>query len=95
MSIDLNAILAEVELHLRKIGSANDAEDHHYTEEAGRMRSEASASLHSLLEQNPFLINILPTLPNELDTSHIFGFGWSVLLDKIVMYREGKNSTLA
>ena len=34
------------------------------------MRSEALASLHSLLEQNPFVSIILPALPKELDSGH-------------------------
>ena len=80
-------ILTEVEYYLYKIGSANDAEDHQYLEEASRIRSEASASLYSLLEQNPTLNNLLPGLLTELDTGHIFGYGWSMLLDQINEFR--------
>ena len=87
MPTDLDAILAEIQLHLHKIGSANDAENHQYTEDAGRMRSEASVSLHLLIEQNPILKDFLPTLLTELNTGHIFGFGWSMLLDQINEFR--------
>jgi len=80
-------ILSQVEFHLHKIGSANDAEDHQYMGSASQMRSEASASLYSLVEQNPGLQIILPSLLAELDTGHIYGFGWSILLDQINEYR--------
>jgi hypothetical protein len=82
-----NRILKEVEFQLHMIGSANDAEDHQYMDSAYQMRSEASASLYSLVDQNPGLNIILPSLLTELDTGHIYGFGWSILLDQINEYR--------
>jgi hypothetical protein len=79
-------VLTEVAGHLHRIGSANDAEDHHYKEEAERMRREACASLRELLEKHPFLSALLPELRRELDTDHILGFGWSQLLDELEMH---------
>jgi len=79
-------VLIEVAGHLRRIGSANDAEDHHYKEEAERMRGEACTSLRELLEEHPFVSMILPALRRELDTGHILGFGWSQLLDDLEEY---------
>jgi hypothetical protein len=80
-------IFTEVEIQLQKICSANDAEDHHYMDSTSQMRAEASASLYSLVEQNPGLLNILPTILTELDTGHIYGFGWSVLLNHLSEFR--------
>ena len=79
-------ILTEVARHLQRIGSANDAEDHHYEEDAERMRSEACASLRELLEEHPFLGDLLPELRLELETGHILGFGWSQLLDALEVH---------
>lgn len=79
-------ILREAALHLHAIGSANDAEDHNYKQDAERMRTEACAALRKLLEQHPFLGELLPELQGELDSDHILGFGWSTLLDAIEAY---------
>jgi hypothetical protein len=79
-------ILTEAARHLHWIGSANDAEDHHYEEDAERMRSEACASLRELLEEHPFLGDLLPGLRWELETGHILGFGWSQLLDALEVH---------
>ena len=76
-------ILAEAASHLHALGSANDAEDHNYVEDARRMRIEACTALCELLEQHPFLGELLPSLREELDSGHILGFGWSMLLDSI------------
>ncbi|TDY60898.1 hypothetical protein C8D99_107105 [Aminivibrio pyruvatiphilus] len=58
------------------VGSANDAEDHGYQDEAGRIREEACTSIRNLAEQHPFLAEVFPGLLRELDTGHILGFGW-------------------
>jgi hypothetical protein len=79
-------VLSEVTELLYRIGSANDAEDHNYKEDAERMRREACESLRELLEEHPFLNDLLPGLYRELDTGHILGFGWSQLLDEIEVH---------
>jgi hypothetical protein len=79
-------ILGEAASHLHAIGSANDAEDHNYKEDARRMRADACAALRDLLEQYPFLGDLLPELQGELNSGHILGFGWSTLLDAVEAY---------
>ena len=58
------------------IGSANDADDHGYADDARRMREDACESIRNLAAQHPFLAARIPTLERELETGHIFGFGW-------------------
>ncbi|MGI6782832.1 MAG: hypothetical protein ACOX5A_01285 [Aminivibrio sp.] len=59
------------------VGSANDAEDHGYGEEAKRMRGEACESIRNLLNQTPFLLEHFPGLKEELDSFRFLAFGWS------------------
>ena len=68
---------------LSTIGSANDAEDHHYLDDARRMREESCESIKNLMEQHPFLAELFPTLQWELDSQHILGFGWSNLYHEV------------
>ena len=58
------------------VGSANDAEDHGYHDEAVRIREESCDSIRNLAEQHPFLAEVFPGLLRELDTGHILAFGW-------------------
>jgi len=76
-------VLGRAAQRLHQIGSANDAEDHGYTDDARRMRTEACAALRTLLEDHPFLRELLPGLAGELDTGRILGAGWSTLLDAV------------
>jgi hypothetical protein len=64
---------------LRTIGSANDAEDHGYDDDAEQMRTDSCASIRALMEKYPFLRESLPNLRWELNTQHILGFGWAEL----------------
>jgi len=68
---------------LSTIGSANDAEDHHYLDDARRMREESCESIRNLMEQHTFLAEFFPTLQWELDSQHILGFGWSNLYHEV------------
>jgi len=68
---------------LDEIGSANDAEDHGYLEEAQRMRRQACVSIRNLMAGHAFLGERFPTLQGELDSGHIFGFGWAELRDRV------------
>jgi|GEM_PF-922273 len=68
---------------LSAIGSANDAEDHHYLDDARRMREESCESIRNLMEQHSFLAAFFPTLQWELDSQHILGFGWSNLYHEV------------
>jgi len=58
------------------VGSANDAEDHGYHDEAVRIREESCDSIRNVAEQHPFLAEVFPGLLRELDTGHILAFGW-------------------
>ena len=58
-------------------GSANDADDHGYADDARRMREDAAESIRNLAAQHPFLATHIPTLERELETGHIFDFGWA------------------
>ena len=68
---------------LETIGSANDAEDHGYGEEAIRMRNDSCEAIRGLLAEHAFLAELFPKLQWELDTQHILGFGWSDLCDYV------------
>jgi hypothetical protein len=68
---------------LSTIGSANDAEDHHYPDDARRIREESCESIRNLMEQHTFLAGFFPTLQWELDSQHILGFGWSNLYHEV------------
>lgn len=70
-------------VHLHRIGSANDAEDHGYSDAAKLLRRDACQALRALLDEHPSLSELLPELRQELDTGHILGFGWSDLLDRV------------
>lgn len=59
------------------VGSANDAEDHGYGWDAGRMREEACESIRNLMDQHPFLFELFPGLKEELGTWRFLAFGWS------------------
>jgi hypothetical protein len=84
-----SATLEQLQAWLVRLGSANDAEDHGYGEEAGRMRSEACQAIQALLLDQPFQGERLPGLQAELDSGHILGFGWATLLDELARQRPG------
>ena len=80
LDVEQHRVLITVVRQLHQLGSANDAEDHGFLLDARRMRQEASTALEELLQQHPFLAELLPELGRELQTGHILGFGWSQLL---------------
>jgi hypothetical protein len=71
------------------IGSANDAEDHGYREDARQMREDSCEAIRGLMAQHAFLGELFPTLKGELDSQHILGFGWSNLCDELEKYLAG------
>jgi hypothetical protein len=77
------AILQRLQTLLRTIGSANDAEDHGYLQDAEQMRKDSCETLAGLLAEYAFIREILPTLQGELDSGHILGFGWADLCDQV------------
>lgn len=68
---------------LETIGSANDAEDHGYVEDADRMRKDSCEAIRGLMAEHAFLAGLFPKLQWELDTQHILGFGWAELYDGV------------
>ncbi len=76
-------ILRTLQTNLRMLGDANDAEDHGFEDFAAQERKEACAVIRELMEQHPFIIDLLPTLTEELDTGHILTFGWAELFNRI------------
>jgi len=68
---------------LSTLGSANDAEDHGYREDAERMRKDSCETIRGLLDEHAFLAELFPKLQWELDTQHILGFGWAELYDRV------------
>jgi hypothetical protein len=77
------AVLRTLRDLLETIGSANDAEDHGYGEEAIRMRNDSCEAIRCLLAEHAFLAELFPKLQWELDTQHILGFGWAELYDGV------------
>lgn len=77
------AVLMTLRGLLATIGSANDAEDHSYGEEAGRMRKDSCEAIQGLMAEHAFLAELFPKLQWELDTQHILGFGWAELYDSV------------
>ncbi len=59
------------------IGSANDADDHGYSDDARRMREESVESIRNLAAQHPFISERFPTLERDIETGRIFIFAWS------------------
>lgn len=72
-------VLLHLQGLLSTIGSANDAEDHGYKEDAASMREESCDSIRELAAEHPFLNEVLPDLGRELDSGHVLGFGWADL----------------
>ena len=76
-------ILSTLRDLLETIGSANDAEDHGYIEDADRMRKDSCEAIQGLITQHVFLTELFPKLQWELDTQHILVFGWAELYDGV------------
>ncbi len=88
------AVLLELGSLLSTIGSANDAEDHGYRDDADRMRQESCESMQRLVTENAFLGRLVPSLEEELNSGHIFNFGWAnlMLTVEVALQTPGKAS---
>jgi len=64
-------------------GTANDADDHDCGPEGKQLRARAAAEIRALIQDHPFVVEVLPGLERELETGHIEGFGWSNLVDAL------------
>jgi len=76
---------------LGTIGSANDAEDHGYTEDADRMRKDSCEAIRGLIAEYTFLADLFPKLQWEVDTQHILGFGWAELFDDVDVHLKASD----
>ena len=66
------------------LGSANDAEDHGYREDAQRMRAEACTSLRTQLTSHLFLSEFLPAAEEvEGECGRLLSHGWDSALNVI------------
>jgi hypothetical protein len=83
MHEERRAVLMALRDLLATIGSANDAEDHSYGQEAERMRTDSCEAIRGLMAKHAFLAELFPKLQWELDTQHILGFGWAELYDGV------------
>ena len=83
MHEERRVILGALRRLLETIGSANDAEDHGYLEDAERMRRDSCQAIQDLMAQHAFLAELFPRLQWELDTLHILGYGWAELDDGV------------
>lgn len=69
---------------LRLYGIANDADDRNRTHEEGtRLRETAAAGLRALMRDHPFVLELLPTLEQQLETGRIAGVGWALLVSEL------------
>ena len=69
-------VLSDLLACLSTIGSANDADDHGYGEDADRMRDEACNTIRDLLNEHPFLSEVVPTLIQDVGTPAFMAVGW-------------------
>ena len=70
------SVLEYLGYFLGQIGSANDAEDHGYLDEARRLREESSDGIRSLLRDAPFVAELFPQLEEQLKNQGLFIVGW-------------------
>lgn len=85
---DQRIILITLRGLLETIGSANDAKDHGYTEDADRMRKDPCEAIQVLVTQYNFLAELFPEIQWELDTQRILVFGWADLYNSVNSYLE-------
>lgn len=87
MTIDLTPRQREVVARLAgllvELGSANDAEDHGFAEQAQQMRTDACVAMLTLMMSEPFLNEMFPALRAEVESGRIGNFGWSTMLDRV------------
>ena len=69
-------MLSELLACLSSIGSANDADDHGYGEDAERMRDEAFDVIRDLIREHPFLSQVVPSLAKDVGTPAFMAVGW-------------------
>lgn len=86
------AVLIALRGLLETIGSANDAEDHGYIEDAQQMRNDSREAIQSLITQHAFLTELFPQIQSQLDTRRIQIFGWVDLCHGVDATLEGPDT---
>lgn len=76
-SDEQRAVLGTLQGLLGTIGSANDAQDHGYTEDAIQMRKDSCEAIQDLMAQHVFLADLFPKMQEDLDTRRILIFRWA------------------
>jgi len=68
---------------LGQIGSANDAEDHGYRDDARRMQEESCANIERLLQDSPFIAGLFPRLEAQVKDKSLFIVDWALIQREI------------
>ncbi len=68
---------------LGRIGSANDAEDHGYHDDARRMQEESCDNIGRLLRDAPFIADLFPQLESQIKDQSLFVVGWALIQREI------------
>lgn len=92
---DRRLILSGLEALLSAFGSANDAEDHGYTDEAVRLREGSQAAIRALLAEHTFVARLFPHLLGELDTQRFLYFGWADACRAVGVHLESPGARAA
>jgi hypothetical protein len=80
--------LAALIAQLSELGSANDAENHGYSDEADEIRSEAFAEIRKLLDTHPAICEVLPDIRAFLDDGSLAHFGWATQREHAQAYLD-------
>lgn len=78
-----NNFLREILVLLNQIGSANDAEDRGYKSWADKARKESCAKIQNIIDNQPWITEILPGIQKSLSSSEILISGWARYCDII------------
>jgi hypothetical protein len=82
-SDERRAVLVSLRSLLGTMGSANDAADHGYHQDADRMRADACHAIRDLMNKPALPAQIFPKLQCELDSRNILDFGRADLCDEL------------
>jgi len=75
--------LEHLSFFLGRIGSANDAEDHGYRNEARRLQEESCGNIERLLRDAPFIADLFPGLEAQVKDQSLFIIGWVLIQREI------------